>query len=191
MPRSPADMEVVFCGATDLADLQGDDSLEAFEFEIKDEDGVVFTIDQSYEASDCDTSDIDVEVPTRKISVSPPKTVGEGPQAENLRRQGRLLLVSLLENFCSLYDKNPGKNHKLFLILCKKLSTMGVLESADFVDEAANVRTVYKRAFRDLVFEAIKGLEVNSFILTISYSLGHGKPPIFAKIKPRLWRRCT
>lgn len=162
MPRPSADMEVVFSGATDMADFQAD-SLETYEFEIKDEDGIVFTIDQSYEASDCDTSsDVEeVEVPTRKISVSPPRAIGEGPQAENLRRQGRLLLVSLLENFCSLYDKNPGKNHKLFLILCKKLSTMGVLESADFVDEAANVRTVYKRAFRDLVFEAIKGLEVH------------------------------
>jgi tartrate dehydratase beta subunit/fumarate hydratase class I family protein len=54
------------------------------------------------------------------------------------------------------------------------------------VDEAANVRTVYKRAFRDLVFEAIKGLEVNIPISMVSDSLGHGKPPIFTKIKPRL-----
>lgn len=39
---------------------------------------------------------------------------------------------------------------------------MQILESTDFVDEAANIRTVYKRAFRDLVVEAIKGLEVSS-----------------------------
>lgn len=45
---------------------------------------------------------------------------------DSLQRQGRLLLVSLLENFCSLYDRNPEKNHKLFVILCRKLSSMGV-----------------------------------------------------------------
>lgn len=81
------------------------------------------------------------------------------PHMDPLKRQGRLLLVSLLENFCSLYDKNREKNHKLFLTLCRKLSSMGILESTDFVDEAANIRTVYKRAFRDLVFEAVKGIE--------------------------------
>jgi hypothetical protein len=46
---------------------------------------------------------------------------------DSLQRQGRLLLVSLLENFCSLYDRNPEKNHKLFVILCRKLSSMGVI----------------------------------------------------------------
>ncbi len=129
-------------------------------FEIADEEGVVFTVDQSYEfdESSCDLSSM--ELPSRTISVSPPKIlVDDSKQIETQKRQGRLLLVSLLENFCSLYDKNPAKNHRLFLVLCRKLSSMGILESADFVDEAANVRTVYKRAFRDLVFEAIKGLE--------------------------------
>jgi hypothetical protein len=137
--------------------------LENIEFEIKDDDGVVFTINQSYSTSDVECSD-EEELPNRKISIQSPTSLksDEDIDVENLRRQGRLLLVSLLENFCSLYDKNPGKNHKLFLILCRKLSSMGILESADFVDEAANVRTVYKRAFRDLVFEAIKGLEVHT-----------------------------
>lgn len=78
--------------------------------------------------------------------------------AEQLRHQGRLLLVSLLENFCSLYDRNPQKNQRLFLSLCRKLSAMGILHSADFVDETVHVRAVYKRAFRDLVMEAIQGI---------------------------------
>lgn len=41
--------------------------------------------------------------------------------------QGRLLLVSLLENFCDLYDQDPEKNKRLFLALCKRLYSMGVL----------------------------------------------------------------
>jgi len=142
-----------------------DEALERIEFEIEDDEGVVFTIDQSYQASDNSSEGFkftEDDLPSRKISVKSPTSLGHDnvEETENLRRQGRLLLVSLMENFCSLYDKNPEKNHKLFLILCRKLSTMGILESADFVDEAANVRTAYKRAFRDLVFEAIKGLEV-------------------------------
>lgn len=40
--------------------------------------------------------------------------------------QGRLLLVSLLENFCDLYDQDPEKNRRLFLALCRRLSSMGV-----------------------------------------------------------------
>ncbi len=41
---------------------------------------------------------------------------------------GRLLLVSLLENFCLLYDTNPERNHKTFYIICKTLSAMGIIE---------------------------------------------------------------
>lgn len=33
---------------------------------------------------------------------------------ENKRRQGKLLLVSLLDNFCLLYDQSPERNRKLF-----------------------------------------------------------------------------
>ena len=40
--------------------------------------------------------------------------------------QGRLLLVSLLENFCDLYDQDPEKNKRLFLALCKRLKSLGV-----------------------------------------------------------------
>lgn len=131
-----------------------DTSVEAVHFEFADDDGVVFALNKSYE---CSSASEDEDFAPNKITVCQPKET----EPDYVQRQGRLLLVSLLENFCSLYDKNPRKNHKLFLILCRKLSSMGILESADFVEDAANVRTVYKRAFKDLVFEAIKGLEVN------------------------------
>jgi hypothetical protein len=41
-------------------------------------------------------------------------------------KQSKLLLVSLLENFCMLYDQSPERNRKLFFLLCKQLSMMGV-----------------------------------------------------------------
>jgi hypothetical protein len=42
------------------------------------------------------------------------------------KKQGQLLLVSLLENFCRFYDRSPERNRKLFFAICKKLSEMGV-----------------------------------------------------------------
>ena len=61
--------------------------------------------------------------------------------------QARLLLVSLLENFCSLYDKDPVKNTRLFLTLCKKLCSLGILNSVDFLDDHSSIRTSYRSAF--------------------------------------------
>ncbi|KAJ1328293.1 hypothetical protein BSLG_010404 [Batrachochytrium salamandrivorans] len=40
-------------------------------------------------------------------------------------RQSQLLLVSLLENFCMMYDESGDRNRKLFYVLCRQLSNMG------------------------------------------------------------------
>ena len=73
--------------------------------------------------------------------------------------QGRLLLVSLLENFCDMYDRRPEKNRRLYLSLCRRLSTMGILQSSDFVDESVNVRKAYRSVFKDLVLEAMESIK--------------------------------
>ena len=73
--------------------------------------------------------------------------------------QGRLLLVSLLENFCDMYDRRPDRNRKLYFALCKRLSSMGILLSSDFVDEAQTVRKAYRNVFKDLVVEAIESIK--------------------------------
>ena len=73
--------------------------------------------------------------------------------------QGRLLLVSLLENFCDMYDRRPDRNRKLYFALCKRLSSMGILLSSDFVDEAQTVRKAYRNVFKDLVMEAIESIK--------------------------------
>jgi eukaryotic translation initiation factor 2-alpha kinase 1 len=73
--------------------------------------------------------------------------------------QCRLLLVSLLDNFCSMYDRNPRKNQKLFSSLCRKLSSMGILKSLDFMEESKPIRSVYKEAFKAIVVEAVKSIK--------------------------------
>ncbi|CAG8504411.1 5495_t:CDS:10 [Diversispora eburnea] len=77
---------------------------------------------------------------------------------ENKRRQGRLLFVSLLENFCLLYDSNPERNHKLFYIICKTLSAMGIV-GKEYIDEMSTVRSSYQNAFKALVVQALNSIK--------------------------------
>ncbi|KNE60107.1 PEK protein kinase [Allomyces macrogynus ATCC 38327] len=69
------------------------------------------------------------------------------------RQQARLLLVALLENFALLYS--PTDNKALFQVLCEKLAVMGVITEEDFADSFSAVRSVYKRAFKELVMQAL------------------------------------
>ncbi|KAI8820164.1 kinase-like domain-containing protein [Fimicolochytrium jonesii] len=80
-------------------------------------------------------------------------------EEERRTRQGRLLLVSMLENFCALYDESPERNRRLFYVICKQLASMGIIEAHDFLDELASVRGAYKRAFRDLVIRAMDAIK--------------------------------
>lgn len=58
-----------------------------------------------------------------------------------------------------MYDRNPRKNQKLFALLCRKLSSMGILKSLDFMEESKTVRSVYRDAFKSIVLEAVKSIE--------------------------------
>ncbi|KAI9591568.1 hypothetical protein BDF19DRAFT_254801 [Syncephalis fuscata] len=80
---------------------------------------------------------------------------------ENRRRQGRLLLVSLLENFCQLYDQNPEQSRRLFFLICRALYHMGVINQ-EYIDEMAPARAAYKRAFSELVAQAITAIQVSA-----------------------------
>ncbi|RHZ77885.1 hypothetical protein Glove_169g48 [Diversispora epigaea] len=77
---------------------------------------------------------------------------------DSKRRQGRLLFVSLLENFCLLYDSNPERNHKLFYIICKTLSAMGIVGN-EYIDEMSTVRSSYQNAFKALVVQALNSIK--------------------------------
>ena len=79
--------------------------------------------------------------------------------------QCRLLLVSLLDNFCSMYDRNPSKNQKLFSSLCRKLSSMGILKSLDFMEESKSIRSVYREAFKAIVLDAVKNIKTKEKLI--------------------------
>ncbi|KAG0250918.1 hypothetical protein DFQ27_009132 [Actinomortierella ambigua] len=83
---------------------------------------------------------------------------------ENKRRQGRLLLVSLLDNFCLLYDQSPERNRKLFYVICKSLSNMGIIDE-EYLEEMSAVRSSYQRAFRQLVLSALTSIKQEQLIL--------------------------
>lgn len=83
-------------------------------------------------------------------------------QAATAYEQAQLLLVSLLENFCALYDRNPDKNSRLFMAVCKQLLNVGVLTSEDLFKKSERLRGTYKKAFRDLVLNAIESIEEKS-----------------------------
>ncbi|KAG0293293.1 Eukaryotic translation initiation factor 2-alpha kinase [Dissophora globulifera] len=83
---------------------------------------------------------------------------------ENKRRQGRLLLVSLLDNFCVLYDQSPERNRKLFYVICKTLSNMGIIDE-EYLEEMSTVRSSYQRAFRSLVLSALTSIKQEQMIL--------------------------
>ncbi|KAL1915790.1 uncharacterized protein VTP21DRAFT_6549 [Calcarisporiella thermophila] len=82
-----------------------------------------------------------------------------GRAKESRRRQGRLLLVSLLENFCMVYGQSPERNRKLFFTLCKALSLVGIIDEDDYRDEMITVRNAYQRAFRNLVLSAMNEIK--------------------------------
>lgn len=83
-------------------------------------------------------------------------------QSAESYEQAQLLLVSLLENFCALYDRNPDKNRRLFMAVCKQLLAVGVLTSEDLFRRSEKLRGTYKKAFRDLVLSAIESIEEKS-----------------------------
>ncbi|KAJ1968337.1 hypothetical protein H4R34_006282, partial [Dimargaris verticillata] len=101
--------------------------------------------------------------------------------------QGRILLVSLLENFCMLYDQNPRRSRQLFFIICKTLYSMGIIE-ADYIDEMAAVRSSYMHAFRELLTQAMRSIdeehtiETSHFMHRLSSSFEqaqqHYSPPV-------------
>lgn len=73
-------------------------------------------------------------------------------------RHGRLLLAALLENFCRLYEADSKKAERLFSVLCKTLSAMGILDQEN-VDELAGVRSHYSKAFKSLMLQAKEAVD--------------------------------
>lgn len=112
----------------------------------------------------------------RRSSSSPLEKMTRKDEARKVK-QGQLLLVSLLENFCMLQaDKSPEQNQALFFVLCKRLSRMGVIEESDFMHELSSVRESYKRAFLDLVRFSINLIRCSEAIHSVANSCSETIP---------------
>ncbi|XP_020600739.1 eukaryotic translation initiation factor 2-alpha kinase 1-like [Orbicella faveolata] len=77
-------------------------------------------------------------------------------QALEGRVPNYLLLVSLLEHLCSLYENDPEKSKKIFNVLCQQLVKMKVMPSFSFLEEFSVIRAKYKTAFSDLMQAAAR-----------------------------------
>lgn len=99
-------------------------------------------------------------LPLQITNLSPiPNVVQRSPSSTH---QSRLLLVSLLENFCQLYYTNPGHSQQLFFTICRALSAMNVIDE-EWLDELRAVRVGYQRAFGEIVEKAMQVVEVGVF----------------------------
>ncbi|KAI9094964.1 kinase-like domain-containing protein, partial [Phlyctochytrium arcticum] len=145
---------------------------------------------------------------TRSHSHEGTVTITNSPQTPQQQRHSRLLLVSLLENFCTLYanESSPELTQNLFRVLCGQLQRWGIIEPEDFGDEVYALRGGVKRAFRELVVRAMEvvrtgGLDDMPFGLTppteippnsnpsprpTSFFNSH-LPPHLTDLSPPLW----
>ncbi|XP_031565352.1 eukaryotic translation initiation factor 2-alpha kinase 1-like [Actinia tenebrosa] len=73
-----------------------------------------------------------------------------------------LLLVSLLEHLCSLYERNPEKSRKIFNVVCEQLARMKVMPEFSFLEEFGVIRSKYKNAFSDLMQAAAKSVNTEA-----------------------------
>ncbi|KAH6579260.1 hypothetical protein BASA61_010372 [Batrachochytrium salamandrivorans] len=123
------------------------------------------SINSTISSSSLSASDIHTEASLRPDSLHTqqrtPVTTTTLGRRDKIRknRQSQLLLVSLLENFCMMYDESGDRNRKLFYVLCRQLSNMGMIDSSDFIEELSTVRESYKRAFKELVVQAMEAVQ--------------------------------
>ncbi|KAI7871464.1 kinase-like domain-containing protein [Spinellus fusiger] len=80
---------------------------------------------------------------------------------EPKRNQTKMLLVCLIEYFCSHYGDSPSANHKVFFLICQTLRSLGFID-AEFVDEMSSVRSTFQLAFRKLFYTAIKTVDAQT-----------------------------
>uniref|UniRef100_UPI00359023EC eukaryotic translation initiation factor 2-alpha kinase 1 isoform X6 n=1 Tax=Myxine glutinosa TaxID=7769 RepID=UPI00359023EC len=71
----------------------------------------------------------------------------------------QLLLVTLLEHLCCLYESNPQRSRHLFLAIARRLARMGLISPAAFLDEFGSVRLQFSKALRELMRSASNQFE--------------------------------
>ncbi|XP_024913487.1 eukaryotic translation initiation factor 2-alpha kinase 1 isoform X1 [Cynoglossus semilaevis] len=69
-----------------------------------------------------------------------------------------LLLGSLLEHLCFVYESNPSRAHVLFKVIGQRLAAMNLLSPLAISDEFSTVRLQHNRAFTELLNAATSSL---------------------------------
>ncbi|XP_076815856.1 eukaryotic translation initiation factor 2-alpha kinase 1-like [Clavelina lepadiformis] len=89
-----------------------------------------------------------------------------------------VLLGSLLEHLCSLYESDSEKASKLFNSICKQLEKIKVISPVTYLEEYSSIRLQYKSTFYNLFQSAILNLDSK-------LPLGSGDNPSSAPLKRR------
>ncbi|XP_056911014.1 eukaryotic translation initiation factor 2-alpha kinase 1 isoform X1 [Takifugu flavidus] len=69
-----------------------------------------------------------------------------------------LLLGSLLEHLCFVYESNPARSRMLFKVIGQRLAAMNLLSPLAISDEFSTVRLQHNRAFSELLHAASSSL---------------------------------
>lgn len=69
-----------------------------------------------------------------------------------------LLLGSLLEHLCFVYESNPARSRMLFKVIGQRLAAMNLLSPLAVSDEFSTVRLQHNRAFTELLHAASSSL---------------------------------
>ncbi|XP_077595854.1 eukaryotic translation initiation factor 2-alpha kinase 1 isoform X2 [Stigmatopora nigra] len=69
-----------------------------------------------------------------------------------------LLLGSLLEHLCFVYESNPARSRMLFKVIGQRLAAMNLLSPLAISDEFSTVRLQHNRAFTELLHNASSSL---------------------------------
>uniref|UniRef100_A0A3Q2Y1H4 Eukaryotic translation initiation factor 2-alpha kinase 1 n=1 Tax=Hippocampus comes TaxID=109280 RepID=A0A3Q2Y1H4_HIPCM len=72
-----------------------------------------------------------------------------------------LLLGSLLEHLCFVYESNPARSRMLFKVIGQRLASMNLLSPLAISDEFSTVRLQHNRAFAELMSECYEKRHTN------------------------------
>ncbi|XP_048349662.1 eukaryotic translation initiation factor 2-alpha kinase 1 isoform X1 [Sphaerodactylus townsendi] len=75
----------------------------------------------------------------------------------------QLLLVSVLEHLCHVYARNPTHSRRLFQLLCKTFTEMGLLSPFASCDEFSSLRLQHNRAITQLMKAANQQIHNGEF----------------------------
>ncbi|KAI8520015.1 Eukaryotic translation initiation factor 2-alpha kinase [Branchiostoma belcheri] len=113
--------------------------------------GFSFDADSARSLADFDESDLEESSYTGASNLAVVRRQAANPAPS-------MLLVSMLEHLCSLYETDQEKRNKLFKVLCEHLTKMKVVSAVSWLDEFGSVREQYKKAFSNLVSAAVESV---------------------------------